>query len=141
MASNRVQLSRNLFLDEYIPKHLFDSYNVAVLVGMLDKRLIESDQKLRNYFGYVTINNWRNKGGRTASGIRTLNMPYYSPTSQHSFGRASDKVFKDVHAAEVRSYIRKHWKELGISAIENNVNWVHTDVRWRLDGKLFEFNP
>ena len=130
----RIQLTNNLFLDEYIPKDLYLKYvgREHILIGLIDNRLITADQSLRNHFGVVTINNWWDKGNRNWSGLRTPDSSYYSPTSQHSFGRASDKLFKDATPEEIRTYIKKHWKELGITCIEDKVNWTHSDVRyWR----------
>ena len=91
---DRIKLSDNFYLDEYIPKELYSQYLYSphILRCMLDARLIKADQKLREYFGSVIINNWWHGGERNWSGLRTWNSPYYSPTSQHSFGRASDIV-------------------------------------------------
>ncbi len=128
----RIRLSRNFHLDEYIPKELYLKWQHKphVLIGLLDYKLILADQMLRDKFGSTTINNWWIGGNRNWSGIRTPESPYYSPTSQHSMGRASDKVFKDVTAHEVRSYIKMHYRALGITCIEENVSWVHSDCRW-----------
>ena len=131
LKMQRIKLTTNLCLDEYIPKDLYLKYisKPHILIGLLDKRLIEADQKLRDIFGSVTINNWWQGGPRNWSGIRTPESPDYSYTSQHTFGRASDKIFS-VPASEVRAYIRLHYKELGITCIEDNVTWVHSDVRY-----------
>jgi hypothetical protein len=128
----RIQLTKNLWLDEYIPENLYKRLQKKphILIGLLDRRLVMADQMLRDHFGPVTINNWWYGGERNWSGIRTPESPYYSPTSQHSMGRASDKVFKDVTAHEVRSYIKMHYRALGITCIEENVSWVHSDCRW-----------
>lgn len=138
----RVALTKNLFLDEYIPKALYLKYENKphILMGCIDSRLVIADQKLREYFGSVTINNWIDDGEREWSGLRTKESPYYSSTSQHSFGRASDKIFKLATAEEVREFIKIHWEELGIKCIEDKVGWVHSDVRW-YDGKLLIVNP
>jgi len=126
----RIKLSTNLNLDEYIPKELYLKFESTpnILIGLLDKRLITADQKLRDQFGPVTINNWWDGGDRNWSGIRTPETTLFSFTSQHAHGRASDKLFI-VSADEVRQYLREHWCELGITCIEDNVNWVHSDVR------------
>jgi len=73
---------------------------------------------------------------RQWSGLRTNNSPDFSETSQHTFGRASDKLFKDVTAEEVCNYIQLNWRKLGISCIEANVSWVHSDVRCFRDDSL-----
>ena len=128
----RVQLTKNFYLDEYIPKDLYLKYKNKphILIGLIDKRLVEADQLLREHFGPININTWFSGGNRNWSGIRTTESSYYSQTSQHSFGRASDKIFSKVTAEEVRNYIKKHWQKLGITCIEANVNWVHSDVRY-----------
>ncbi len=134
---DRIKISKNFFLDEYIPEGLYHEmeHKPHILIGLLDKRLIRADQKLRNVFGPVTINNWATGGDRNWSGIRTPDSPFYSKTSQHSWGRASDKLFARATPDEVRAYIKTHWKKLGITCIEENVNWVHSDVRYIMQQK------
>jgi len=130
----RIKLTTNLYLDEYIPKDLYLKFEKTpqILIGLIDERLIKADQMLRDQFGPVTINNWYTGGDRQWSGLRTKESPDYSPTSQHSFGRASDKLFSQVDAETVRKYIAEHWRELGITCIEAGVSWVHSDVRsWK----------
>jgi len=138
----RIQLTENLYLDEYIPKELYMEYRDRphILIGMIDKRLVTADQLLRDRFGPVTINNWIHGGDRNWSGIRTPASPDYSGTSQHSFGRASDKLFVNATAEEVREFIRGNWQYLGIGCIEKDVSWVHSDVRWWQGNGLLEVN-
>ena len=131
----RVQLTRNLYLDEYIPKEMYLKYCKTpwVLIGLIDRQLVRADQMLRDRFGAETINNWWEDGERQWSGLRLPESPDYSLTSQHTYGRASDKLFKLATAEEVRQYIRQNWKELGITCIEDNVTWVHSDTRYLMD--------
>jgi len=128
----RIALTKNLWLDEYIPENLYKRLQKKphILIGLLDRRLIMADQMLRDQFGPVTINNWWDNGERNWSGIRTVESPYYSETSQHTWGRASDKIFKDATEQEVREYIKGMYEELGITCIEENVSWIHSDTRW-----------
>lgn len=140
----RIKLSKNFYLDEYIPEGLYREleHKTHILIGLLDKRLIAADQRLRNIFGPVTINNWAAGGDRNWSGIRTPDSPFYSRTSQHSWGRASDKLFSNATPEEVRAYIKIHWKKLGITCVEENVTWVHSDVRYVMkQRKLLLVNP
>ena len=132
----RIQLTKNLYLDEYIPKELYDRFIKAPnrLIWLLDERLVKLDQYMREIFGSVTINNWFIGGNRNCSGVR-LKSSYckeFTTFSQHSFGRASDKIFKYVTAEEVIEYILEHKEEFmnrGLGGIETDVSWVHTDVR------------
>lgn len=143
------KLSKNLWLHEYIPVALYKKYSdnkPNYLIGMLDPRLITVDQFMRERFGSVTINNWYNGGNREWSGIRQTGSPYYSFFSQHSFGRASDKIFKDITAEEVRKDIIANYKKLyfplGLTCIEAGVSWVHSDVRSLLtSGELLIVTP
>ncbi len=139
----RFKLSKNFYLDEYIPKSLYLKWehSPTVLFGILDYRMIKANQMLRDKFGPVIINNWWHGGDRQWSGFRTPDSPHYSPTSQHSHGRASDKLFTEATAYEVRKYIKMHYKALGITCIEENVDWVHTDFRWTNKGELHIVYP
>ena len=86
---NRIGLTKNLWLDEYIPKELYLKFEKKphILIGLIDRRLVMADQLLRDKFGSVTINNWWNGGNRNWSGIRTPDSPVYSQTSQHCFDK------------------------------------------------------
>jgi len=139
----RITLTKNLFLDEYFPKELYLKFETKphILVGLLDSKLIKADQMLRDHFGSVTINNWLTGGDRNWSGIRTSDSSLFSFTSQHAHGRASDKLFTHATAQEVREYIRKNWMILGITCIEDNVTWVHSDVRNCSQNQLLIVQP
>ena len=134
----RIPLTKNLFLDEYIPQKVYMQYitHPWILIGLIDERLIKADQLLRDHFGSVTINNWIDGKDRNWSGLRNPESPDYKPESQHAVGRASDKLFTNATAEEVRIYIKKNYLILGITSIEENVSWVHSDVRWNQTGTL-----
>lgn len=140
---NRVLLTKNLYLDEYIPKDLYLKFEKSphILKGLIDLRLVTADQKLRDVFGPVTINNWWDGGNRNWSGLRTAESPDFSFASQHSFGRASDKLFTEHSAEDVRKYIQDNYLSLGITCIEMGVSWVHSDVRFHTFGGLLKVTP
>lgn len=99
---------------------------------LLDKKLLITLDLLRDKFGPMKINDYRWDGDRMWSGIRTPDSEYYSPTSQHTFGRAADIIFKDVSVDEVRNDIIYHQNATMyrfINAIELNVPWLHIDTR------------
>jgi hypothetical protein len=140
----RIKLTKNLYLDEYIPRELYlregiygDMYNnlplntwMDILQRKINKQMVAADQKLRDQFGAVIINNWIYNGERNYSGYRpkTCSVGYF--LSDHREGNASDKIFQDVKTEEVIDYIEKNWEDLGINIIEKGVSWVHTSVAW-----------
>lgn len=130
------KITDNLWLHEYIPELLYKKFcevKPHYLMNMIDPRLFEADQFMRDRFGPVTINNWHSEGEREWSGIRTHGSPYYKIFSEHSYGRGSDKIFKQVIAEEVREDIIENYdtmyRQLGVTCIEANVSWVHSDLR------------
>lgn len=130
-------------IQELVPPEIYQSRGNKAW-QLMDVRLLKLIDNLREEFGTATINNWSWGGDRQWSGLRTKDSPYYSPTSQHTFGRAADILFK-VSAENVRQAIMES-PELflvdGIESItlENNVSWVHVDVR-NNDYGVNLFNP
>ena len=109
--------------------------------GLLDDRLLMSADALRDYFGPMYINNWFYGGHNEWRGLRTPDSPYYRPYSQHSFGRAIDCTFKSATAQEVREVILEHPEYFPeITAIEEDVDWLHFDVRNFAPG-ILRFKP
>ena len=135
--SKRVKLTENFYLDEYIPKDLYLKWEKKshILIGLLDKKLVTADQILRYKFGSALINTWWNGGDRHWSGIRTPDSKYYSDGSQHTYGNASDKIFLKTPIEDIRDYIKERWFEIGISCIEKNVSWLHSDTRYIIGQK------
>jgi len=141
----RIKLTNNLFLDEYIPKEIYEAniHRPVILHRLINPKLIVADQKLRDEFGPITINNWWNGGNRNASGVRrpSCSGKYWSELSDHSTGNASDKIFRDATAEEVREFIKLNHLKLGITSIEDKVSWVHSSVGWTGVNYLYIFKP
>jgi len=142
------KISPNFWLHEYIPRALYEATHKRPhrLMNCIDPRMIKIDQVMRNRYGPATINNWYTGGEREWSGVRTAGSPYYSFFSEHSWGRASDKLFSDMSAEEVRADIKEHYediyKPLGLTCIEDGVGWVHSDARALIiPGNLLLVNP
>lgn len=126
---NRIKISENFFLDEYIPKELYLSADdPSKLISLIEPELIVSDQLLRNEFGPVIINNWWSGGDRHLSGFRPQDCKIGASKSDHKRGMASDKIFINTTANIVRMYIRENWEILGITKIEIDISWVHSSV-------------
>ena len=118
-------------LRELVPQKVFERRG-AKAWELLDERLLFAIDRLRGKYGRMTINNWHWGGDRMWSGLRTPGSPFYSPTSQHSFGRAADILFSDIAAEDVRKDIQANPNSPEfdlINAVEIEVPWLHIDVR------------
>lgn len=112
---------------------------------LLDNRLLVTLDELRERYGPMTINNWYWGGERKWSGLRTPESPWYSQYSQHTFGRAADILFADTTVDQVRQDIVDDSKQFRhdeiysfITAVEDDVSWLHIDVRNCPRLKLFK---
>ena len=112
---------------ELVPEHIYKKYGEFAWCFLDTNALITLD-KLRQRFGPMTVNNYKWGGSRNWSGLRTSGSPYYSPTSQHSFGRAFDILFKSTHIDKVRNTIladKDHEDFELINSIELGTLWLH----------------
>jgi hypothetical protein len=128
-------------IHELVPKKTFQQRGEAAW-QLIDDRLLFTIDSLRALYGSITINNYNWGGNRQWSCLRTSDSPYYSPYSQHSFGRAADCIFKNVSTDKVRQDILKNPDKEEfkyINAVELKVSWLHVDIR-NVD-RIFAFNP
>ena len=127
-------------IEELVSKELYDLVETDKLWDLFDERLLDTIDAVKEKFpeGSMTINNWLWGGDRDQSGLRTKNSKYYSPTSQHSIGKAVDCVFSDYDNNSVRQYVINNPDEFPyIKGIELDVSWCHFDVRSRDKVLLF----
>ena len=127
----KVYLPEYFALHELVPPEIYDKCGTRAW-QLLDDRLLYTQDRLRNRFGKMKVNDYFWGGEREWSGLRTPDSPFYSRTSQHSFGRATDNLFSGIEAEEVRAIIlrernNKDWRF--ISSIELGTDWLHYDVR------------
>lgn len=97
---------------------------------LLDENILRMLDIVREKFCPLVVNNWHIGGEREWSGLRTSESPYYSPYSQHSFGRAFDCIPVGRTVDDLREYILSHDEEFPhIGGIEIGVDWLHIDGR------------
>ncbi len=97
---------------------------------LLDNRALITLDALRDAYGRITVNNYKWGGDRQWSGLRTPDSPYYSPYSQHTFGRAFDCIFSNTNAEIVRQDILKNPDRFPfITFLEMDISWLHFDTR------------
>lgn len=126
-----MSICKHFTIEELVPEHVYDKYGLARAKLLLDNQLLITLDQLREYFGACTINDWLWGGKFQESGFRDADCKHYSPTSQHSFGRAADCKFEFATAEEVReTVLEKKILFPYITFIEDGVNWFHFDVRY-----------
>ena len=96
---------------------------------LIDVRVLITLDDLRMFFGPCIINDWYWGGHFEQSGLRTVDAPEFSPTSQHTFGRAMDCKFKEASAETVRKFVIETRLLSHITFLEDDVDWFHFDVR------------
>ena len=108
--------------------------------------MIEIVQYIRTKTGEpITINDWVHGGRFKNRGLRNFTSSTGAKYSQHKFGKALDFVVSGMSADEVREKILGEWKddlmELGLTAIEAGVSWVHIDIRNTGKDDIMVFYP
>lgn len=122
---------KHFSIHELVPRKVFEQRGCKAW-ELLDERLLITLDNLRERYGSITVNNYYWGKDREWSGLRTSDSPYYSPFSQHTFGRAADCLFANKSAEAVRQEIlaspyNSDFKLIG--SIELGVSWLHFDVR------------
>ena len=120
---------RHFIVQELVPPSVYDRLGDRALI-LVDERSVITLDVLRDNLGKCIVNDWCFGGHFEQSGLRTDECPEFSPTSQHTFGRAMDSKFEKYSASEVRKFVIDN-KELFpfITFIEDDVSWFHFDVR------------
>ena len=122
---------KHFAIHELVPKHIFEKRGEKAW-QLLDERLLITLDRLRERYGSMNMNNYHWGGNDQWRGLRTPDSPYYSQTSQHSYGRAADPIFRHVSVDRVRHDLDQEPDDETfklINSIELDVSWFHFDVR------------
>lgn len=131
---------KHLTIDEIAPRCLYDLVtDKDQLFNMFDEQLLIGADWLRNRYGPMACNNWKQGGAFEWSGFRTIGSPHYSPGSMHSVGKALDLKFSKISAAEIRADLRKLEYVPHITRIEDDVTWLHIDTKRTNSNKIYFF--
>lgn len=126
---------------ELVPKEIYEARGEKAW-SLLDTRALEMLDKIREYAGPLVVNTWYWDGGRNWSGLRTPVSPYYSPYSQHTYGRAFDCIASQKPTQELREHILNNPQDFPyIRGIELDVSWLHFDVGNRPGEGIVTFSP
>jgi hypothetical protein len=101
---------------------------------LFDERLLRTMDNLREKFGRMVVNTWKNNGRHCFRGFRPPECTIGARFSQHRFGRAIDMVPLDSTVEHIREEIlaypnSQRFKHIG--GMEMGTSWLHIDVRGR----------
>ncbi len=118
-------------LYELVPKATYELLKNRpwVIWQLFDERILYSADRIRKRYGKMLANTWYWGGGHQYRGWRPHDCDVGAVYSQHKFGRAIDLEPIEVTAEEIRQDIKKGENFRYITCIEENVSWLHIDVR------------
>lgn len=120
-------------IPEFIGPETYAKYGNNAL-WFMDSRILWTIDATREYFNVpMTVNTWKQGGQYQERGLRLSSSDTGADMSQHKFGRAIDFDLAGMTADVVRAEIKKNYKTEPafrfITALEENVSWVHIDCR------------
>ena len=133
-------------VEEFVPPEVFSLLGDEA-IKLMNPDLLDVLGQIRKDFGPLIINNWHTRSGTFRyRGFRPLTYSGGSPRSQHRAGCAIDCHSPKIPVDELRAkVIAKARANEGVYAkiggIEDGVNWLHFDVRPRVNGQQLVFNP
>jgi hypothetical protein len=129
LKENSMYRCKYFKIEELIDKETFEARGEKAW-ELLDDRALKALDLLREGLGKpLTLNNWLGGGTMDECGLRNPLTSTGSKYSQHKFGRGFDVHSKDFTAEQMRDYVRKNYKVLGITCIEKDTSWLHFDCR------------
>lgn len=137
----------------YIPKHFkiyelvdretFSRYGTRAF-QFFNPLALEMIDGIREYFGAsVTVNDWFWGGKFQWRGLRTKWCEVGADYGMHRFAGAFDCDIQGLPAHEARKRIlddKDHPLLKNINCMENQVNWVHADVR-NIESRILLVDP
>lgn len=130
-------LTKYFKAEELLPKGVTDT-------TLLDPKLLQLIDEVREILGVpCSINNYAQGGTRQWCGLRTSACTEGAPKSQHRLGKAADLHPSGMSAEVARGKLKQaiaEGKLKNLGGVENNVSWLHVDIRPRVNGKVLWFN-
>lgn len=129
-------LTKHFDAEELLPKGV--TWN-----NQIDPKLLILIEQIRVLLGVpCTINNWSTGGDRQWCGLRTENCTIGAVHSQHRLGKAADLHPEGMTADDARVLVKKAVDTRALPLLggcELGVNWLHVDVRPRVNGNVLWF--
>jgi len=137
-------------LKELVCPHVFNKFGEGAWQFLHPRLLITLDKLRERLNKPIFVNNWDIGGSFDERGFRCIQCElvkkaikekrlYVSP---HMEGQGADFDVEGMLSGEVRQWIVKNQGILPYAVrLENNVSWIHLDVREVKGYKVYLFNP
>jgi hypothetical protein len=129
-------------IEELVDKETLEKFGEDRCWNLFDDRLLMAADIIREDHGPMIVNNWHVGGSRTESGLRVPGMKHFSPTSQHTYGRALDSILVKAELEAVQIDIvtdRDRYHMITGLEVGPDVTWLHIDTR--NSDRLIKFTP
>lgn len=144
MSANKMRYYKptHFKIQELVPPEVYQERGEQSL-ALLDPRILYTLDGIREHLGIpLNVNTWFWNGGIKYRGFRPADCPVGAKYSQHKFGRAIDFVSSQMSAHKMRQEILAAKSIFPfIVFMEDNVGWVHIDVRNDPVTGIYLFNP
>ena len=129
-------------IEELVSKETLDSIGETESWKLIDEKLLEVIDFIREGVGPLFANTWKEGGEFSYRGYRPKSYKGGAPKSQHRLGKALDMHSKKYTAEELRKWIKENKENLPHNIrVESGVNWLHVDVHSDNKEKLYFFKP
>jgi hypothetical protein len=132
--NNRIQLTKNFYLDEFVPPLILRAYGPRA-IWFIDRDVVLGAQFIRDTFGRPMYGNTYFDGGVLENrGYRLPDSKVGSRLSQHKRGKAFDFTIEGITPQEIHEWFIKSFEFTSAShkftTIEANTDtWTHLDQR------------
>ena len=114
---------------ELVPRIIYESLPERKIWQLFDQRVLHVADRIRERYGKMIANTWYWGGRHQYRGWRHPGCKIGARYSQHRYGRALDLVPQQITAEEIRQDIKEGEIFIHITCIEDEVFWLHFDVR------------
>lgn len=127
-------------VDELVSKEVYELLGDNA-IKLIDTRLLKVIEEIRELLGVPLIcNNWMHGGSRNNCGYRDLNCTIGASKSAHKDGMAADLISVKMSAADMRKKILANKDKISYPIrIEDDVTWLHVDVRNTKNDSIYLF--
>ena len=135
-----IYLPKYLAAHEVVDEFLYDELGDNAF-KLFDADVLRGADWLRERYGTMICNNWKQGGHFSWRGFRTYRSDVHNPRSMHSHGKALDLSFIHATAEEIREDIKLNGAPF-ITRIEDDVSWIHIDTKGtKKDNEVYFFKP